>query len=138
MSTSISKQENGYTELQNKFIEVYFGDANGDPALAMELAGYKHKHWSYVIEAVKDEIAKRTEGFLALHSYPAAKSLVGIMDDPTQEGGKLKLEASKEILDRTGLGKKGDGGSAQGAKIGIFILPAKSEVTSLPVTIEHS
>jgi len=136
MSTELTIKENGYTELQNKFLDAYFGEANGDPAEAMRLAGYKHKHWAYVVAAVKDEIAKRTEGYLALNSFPAAKNIVGVMDNPVQEGGKLRLEAAKDILDRTGISKKGDGSASGGTKIGIFILPAKAELTTLPV-IEH-
>ena len=130
------KDTDGLTERQRKFLEAYFGEAEGNVPEAMRLAGYKHKHSAYVLNSLKDEIAKRTEGYLALHSFPAAKSLVGVMDDPTQEGGKLKLEAAKDILDRTGISKKGDGSASGGAKIGIFILPAKAEITAAPL-IEH-
>lgn len=126
--------KNGLTVLQYKFLEALFGDADGDPLKAMELAGYKHRHTAFVLDALREEIVKRAEGYLALNSYDAAKSIVGLMKDPAQEGGKLKLDAARDILDRIGV-KKTEA-STGGTKVGIFIFPEKRELDSLPVTID--
>lgn len=127
-------QKAGITELQYKFLDALFGEADGDPVKAMELAGYKHRHTSLVLDSLTDEIKKRTEGYLAANSFKAAKSVVGLINDPEQPGGKLKLDASRDLLDRVGV-KKTDA-STGGTKIGLLILPAKRPVEDNPIAVD--
>ncbi len=134
ISTQEVAKQAGLTELQYKFLEALFGEADGDPLKAMELAGYKHRHTSLVLDSVADEIKKRTEGYLAANSLKAAKSVVDLINNPEQAGGKLKLDASRDLLDRVGV-KKTDA-STGGTKIGLLILPAKRPVEDHPMAVD--
>ena len=122
-----SKKENKeLTEQQQKFIDALFGEANGSPKRAGEIAGYSPFSYSKVVKSLKDEILERAEYSLAFNSAKAVKGLVNALDDDgTTPGANIRLEAAKQILDRTGLVKKEKIDITGKMAHGIFILPPK-------------
>ena len=122
-----SKKENKeLTEQQQKFIDALFGEANGSPKRAGEIAGYSPFSYSKVVKSLKDEILERAEYSLAFNSAKAVKGLVNALDDDgTTPGANIRMEAAKQILDRTGLVKKEKIDITAKMAHGIFILPPK-------------
>jgi len=119
-------QSKELTDQQKAFINVLFGEAQGNPKKAGELAGYAPSSYPKVIKALKDEIIERAEYSLALHSAKAVKGLVDALDeDGKTPGVNIRMEAAKQILDRVGLVKKEKIDINAQVAHGIFILPAK-------------
>ena len=113
------------TEKQQKFLDVLFEEAQGDPVQAKKLAGYgEQSSTTAIVESLKDEIGDRTRSYFARTAPKAAMAMVGALYDPTELGIRDKMSAAKDLLDRAGLGKvdKIDVGSSTG---GVFILPSK-------------
>lgn len=109
---------------QKKFIEVLFSEAGGNPVKARKLAGYSEGYATKMImDSLKAEIIEATQLFLATNAPRAAMAVVSGMVDPTELGLKEKLNAAKDILDRTGITKT-EKMEIQ-ASNGIMILPAK-------------
>ena len=119
-------QNKELTTQQKTFINVLFGEAEGNPKKAGELAGYASSSYPNVVKALKDEIIERAEYSLALHSAKAVKGLVDALDeDGKTPGVNIRMEAAKQILDRVGLVKKDKIDINAQVAHGIFILPAK-------------
>ena len=59
------------TERQSAFLDALFGDAQGNPRIAGELAGYAPSSFPTVISSLKNEIIDQAENVLALHSPQA-------------------------------------------------------------------
>lgn len=117
------------TEQQQKFLNVLFGEANGDLAKAALLAGYHPDyHYSRVAESVKDEIIERTKTFIARTAPKAAYSIYGALENPTELGLKEKLNAAKDLLDRVGLVKTEK--VQVEASGGIMVLPPKDKAVN--------
>jgi hypothetical protein len=118
------------TELQEKFLNALFGEAQGNVKLAAEMAGYSPYMYNKVVAALREEILERAEFELALNAAKAVNRITSTMEDDeaVKPGANTKMAAAKEVLDRIGLAKKdrlqieGDTGSA------IFILPPKQPV----------
>lgn len=109
---------------QKKFIEVLFSEAGGNPVKARKLAGYSEGYATkQIMDSLKAEIIEATQLFLATNAPRAAMAVVSGMVDPTELGLKEKLNAAKDILDRTGITKT-EKMEIQ-ASNGIMILPAK-------------
>ena len=123
-------QSKELTTQQKTFINVLFGEAQGNPKKAGELAGYAPSSYPNIIKALKDEIIERAEYSLALHSAKAVKGLVDALDeDGKTPGVNIRMEAAKQILDRVGLVKKEKIDINAKVAHGIFVLPAKDIVT---------
>ena len=45
------------TDKQKNFLDALFGEANGDPKIAGEIAGYSH--YTVPLKALKDGVAKK-------------------------------------------------------------------------------
>ena len=122
-----SKKQNRELSTQQKtFIDFLFGEANGNPKKAGELAGYSEHSYPKVIKSLKDEIIERAEYSLALHSAKAVKGLVDALDeDGMTPGANIRMEAAKQILDRVGLVKREKVDINAQVAHGIFILPPK-------------
>ena len=126
----IKKQNKELTTQQKAFINVLFGEAQGNPKKAGELAGYAPSSYPNIIKALKDEIIERAEYSLALHSAKAVKGLVDALDeDGKTPGVNIRMEAAKQILDRVGLVKKEKIDINAQVAHGIFVLPANDIVT---------
>ena len=121
------------TDKQQKFLDCLV-EHNGNAKLAAKEAGYSGNHYQ-VVKALKNEILDLTTDILANSAPEAAVRLVDIMrtDKPIPQISN-KLQAAQTILDRVGVTKqerlevnhKANGG-------GVFILPAKEEVTIIDV-----
>ena len=94
------------TERQQKFIDALFAEANGSIKDAKIIAGYSpNSNSNEIVEALKDEILEATQTYMASNAPKAAFAMVNGIDDPTQLGIRDKMNAAKELLDRTGLVK---------------------------------
>ena len=112
------------TEKQQKFLDVLFDEARGDPVKAKKLAGYAEGvATAQVVGAIEDEIVERTKKFIAQSSTKAAYTMFSVMADPTDLGVKEKMTAAKDILDRAGFTKTDK--IEVKASEPLFILPSK-------------
>jgi|TARA_Y100001938_G_C8046086_1_gene408992 hypothetical protein len=116
------------TDKQQKFLD-YLVETNGNPKKAAELAGYSGNHYQ-VVKSLKNEIIDLATDVLANSAPEAAFKLVDIMntDAPIPQIGN-KLQAAQAILDRVGVVKKERVEVDHKTNGGVFILPAKKEVT---------
>ena len=112
------------SEQQQKFIEVLFGEAAGNPVAARKLAGYSEGYATKAImDTLKEEIIEATQMYIATTAPRAAMAVVSGLIDPTELGIKEKLNAAKDLLDRAGIVKTEKVEIL--ASNGIMILPAK-------------
>ena len=127
MNSSITKtQKRNLTDMQEKFLDVLFAEARGNPREAARLAGYSENSYSKVIRNLKKEITELAENHLSTHSAQAANRLITLLDeDGTTPQASIRLAAANSILDRVGLVKKDQLDINMKALHGIFILPAK-------------
>ena len=127
-STILKTRERSLTSTQEKFLDVLFGEARGNPKKAGELAGYSDHSYPKVVRNLKQEIISRAENYLATHSAKAATKMVDMLDeDGTTPHANIRMEASKQILDRIGIVRKDQIDINMKSLHGIFILPAKDE-----------
>jgi len=125
-STIIPSRKKSLTDTQEKFLDVLFGEARGDPRKAGELAGYSGHSYPKVLRNLKSEIITRAENYLATHSAKAATKMVDMLDeDGTTPHANIRMEAAKQILDRIGIVRKDQIDINMKSLHGIFILPAK-------------
>ena len=127
MDSSITKtQRRNLTDMQEKFLDVLFAEAKGNPREAARLAGYSENSYSKVIRNLKKEITELAENHLSTHSAQAANRLITLLDeDGTTPQASIRLAAANSILDRVGIVKKDQLDINMKALHGIFILPAK-------------
>ena len=112
--------------MQEKFLDVLFGEAKGNPREAARLAGQSENSYSKVIRNLKKEITELAENHLSTHSAQAADRLISLLDeDGTTPQASIRLAAANSILDRVGIVKKDQLDINMKALHGIFILPAK-------------
>ena len=112
------------TEMQQKFLEVLFDEANGDVVQAKKLAGYSdNTPTRLIVDALKDEITEATRTYFSRVAPKAAMAMTQALYDPTELGLRDKMSAAKDLLDRAGLAKteKVDVTSSGG----VFYLPPK-------------
>ena len=134
-TTIIPSQKKSLTESQEKFLDALFGEAQGNPKVAGELAGYSSHSYPKVLRNLKNEIVTRAEQYLAIHSAKAATIIVEMLEeDGTTPHASIRMEAAKQILDRIGVVKKDQVDINMNLKHGMFILPAKDEVQESIVT----
>jgi hypothetical protein len=130
-STIIPNQKRSLTDSQEKFLNVLFGEAQGNPKRAGELAGYSEHSYPKVVQNLKKEIVERAESYLAVHSAKAATKIVNMLDeDGTTPHANIRMEAAKQILDRIGIVKKDQLDISMKSLHGIFVLPAKDNPES--------
>ena len=128
-STIMPTQKRSLTDIQEKFLDVLFGEARGDPRKAGELAGYSDHSYPKVLRNLKSEIITRAENYLATHSAKAATKMVDMLDeDGTTPHASIRMEAAKQILDRIGIVRKDQIDINMKSLHGIFILPAKDNI----------
>ena len=115
------------TAKQTLFLDTLVSeDAMGDLRTAMRLAGYSdNTKVAYMARELRKEIREATELLLAMYAPKAAYALTSILDNPDTFNARHIISASKEILDRTGLGVKSQMEVAVSSHNPIFILPPK-------------
>ena len=130
-SSIIKTQKRNLTDMQEKFLDVLFAEAKGNPREAARLAGYSENSYSKVIRNLKKEITELAENHLSTHSAQAANRLITLLDeDGTTPQASIRLAAANSILDRVGIVKKDQLDINMKALHGIFILPAKDNPES--------
>ena len=114
------------TDKQKDFLDALFGEANGDPKIAGEIAGYSH--YTIPLKALKEEIIDRAEQVLAAFAPKASMQVINTMsmEESTTPCANVRLEAAKQVLDRIGLVKKEKIDVNAKVAHGIFILPPKN------------
>ena len=127
MGSSIVKtQKRNLTDMQEKFLDVLFGEAQGNPREAARLAGYSEHSYPKVIRNLRKEITELAENHLSTHSAKAATRLTTLLDeDGTTPHASIRLAAANSVLDRVGIVKKDQLDISMKALHGIFILPPK-------------
>ena len=127
MDSSITKtQKRNLTDMQEKFLDVLFTEAQGNPREAARIAGYSEHSYPKVVRNLKKEITELAETHLSTHSAKAVNRLITLLvEDGTTPQASIRLAAANSILDRVGLGKKDSLDINMKAMHGIFILPAK-------------
>ena len=119
-------QNKELSDKQKQFLKNLFGEAQGDPKTAAELAGYSPTSYPKVVQGLNDEIIERAESVLAAHSPKAAISMANAIDDDGSiPGANIRMEAAKQVLDRVCLVKKEKIDINAKVAHGIFILPPK-------------
>ena len=114
------------TEKQQKFLDVLFEEARGNPVEAKKLAGYSENvATSSITNSLKEEIADLTKKFISSSATKAAYSMYEVMHSPTDLGNKEKMIAAKDVLDRSGF-TKADKVEVTAASP-LFILPPKND-----------
>ena len=94
------------TEQQQKFLDVLFDEAGGSIVQAKKLAGYSDTtSTTNIVNSLKEEILDATQTYMSRNAPRAAVAMVGALIDPTELGIRDKMQAAKELLDRTGLVK---------------------------------
>ena len=112
------------TEKQQKLLAVLFDEAGGDIITAKKLAGYSDATSSTeILGSLKEEILDATSTYMARNAPKAAMAMVGALYDPTELGIRDKMQAAKELLDRTGLVKTEK--MQVEAKGGVMLMPPK-------------
>ena len=130
MDSTITKtQKRNLTDKQEKFLDVLYGEAQGNPREAARLAGYSENSYPKVIRNLKKEIIELAETHLSTHSAKAATRLITLLDeDGTTPQASIRLAAANSVLDRVGLTKKDQLDINMKALHGIFILPPKDGI----------
>jgi hypothetical protein len=114
------------TEKQQKFLDVLFEEARGNPVTARKLAGYADTvATSSITNVLQDEIADITKKFISSTATKAAYSMYEVMSSPTDLGNKEKMTAAKDILDRGGFTKTDKVEVTSSSPL--FILPPKKD-----------
>ena len=127
MDSSITKtQKRNLTDMQEKFLDVLFTEAQGNPREAARIAGYSEHSYPKVIRNLKKEITELAETHLSTHSAKAATRLAALLDeDGTTPQASIRLAAANSLLDRVGITKKDQLDINMKSLHGIFILPPK-------------
>ena len=127
MDSSITKtQKRNLTDMQEKFLDVLFTEAQGNPREAARIAGYSDHSYPKVVRNLKKEITELAENHLSTHSAKAVNRLITLLDeDGTTPQAGIRLAAANSILDRVGIVKKDQLDINMKALHGIFILPPK-------------
>jgi hypothetical protein len=112
------------TAKQNKFLSALFDEAEGDVVKAKLLAGYsENTSTTEIIRGMKEEVIEATQLYIARNAPRAAMAMVSGVTDPTELGIRDKLNAAKELLDRSGIVKTEK--MQVESSGGIMLLPAK-------------
>ena len=127
MDSSITKtQKRNLTDMQERFLDVLFTEAQGNPREAARIAGYSDHSYPKVVRNLKKEITELAENHLSTHSAKAVNRLITLLDeDDTTPQASIRLAAANSLLDRVGITKKDQLDINMKALHGIFILPPK-------------
>ena len=108
-----------------KLIDALVENGGIVPAAA-EAAGMSYINSVKTIERYKEYVLDKIDSSLVLHGLKAAQVMVDTMtDDGTIPGGKLRLDASQQVLDRIGVAKRERIELKVESEHGLFILPRK-------------
>ena len=120
-----------YTPKQQAFLNALYINSDGDINQAMVTAGYKEGAGSTaLVKSLKTEILEIANLILTRNAPRAANKLVNIMnsDAPIPQANQ-KLNAAQSLLDRVGIVKENKLQVDHNVTGGIFVMPAKEELT---------
>lgn len=101
------RDEEGLTLKDRAFLDFLNDQAQGDIRKAMDLAGIpKSVPTSAITKRLGKQIKELTKDFLVSNTLKASHGLVSVLNDPTLQGAKNVIAASKEVLDRGGIFKE--------------------------------
>ena len=114
------------TDKQQRFLDVLFCEAGGDPVRARNIAGYSEStNPTTIMRGLQEEIAEKLQESLGTNaSIKAYRTLLSVLDgsdDPLGRGDRIKV--ARDLLDRAGF--KGTDKVEVSTKDAIFILPPK-------------
>jgi hypothetical protein len=120
-----------YTEKQQSFLDAMYDSKTGDVRQAMTVAGYDSSAPStFLLQSLSSELIEIATHTLAKNAPRAANKIVDIMtsDMPIPQVNQ-KLQAAQTLLDRVGVVKEQKMNVEHNVSGGIFIIPAKEEMT---------
>ena len=120
-----------YTEKQQSFLDAMYDSNTGDIRQAMTIAGYDSSAPStFLLQSLSSELIEIATHTLAKNAPRAANKIVDIMlsDIPIPQVNQ-KLQAAQTLLDRVGVVKEQKMNVEHNVSGGIFIIPAKEELT---------
>lgn len=120
-----------YTEKQQSFLDAMYDSNTGDIRQAMTVAGYDSSAPStFLLQSLSSELIEIATHTLAKNAPRAANKIVDIMtsDMPIPQVNQ-KLQAAQTLLDRVGVVKEQKMNVEHNVSGGIFIIPAKEELT---------
>jgi len=127
----VKKDGREYTEKQEKFLDALYEDQQGNINNAMVKAGYKEGAGSTaLVKSLQQEIVEIATLILARNAPKAANKLVDIMESniPIPQANQ-KLNAAQSLLDRVGVIKESRVSVDHTVTGGIFVMPAKDNIT---------
>ena len=127
----IKQNGRNYTDKQQAFLDALYENSTGDINQAMVTAGYTEGAGSTaIVKSLKNEILEIANMILTRNAPKAANKLVNIMesDAPVPQANQ-KLNAAQSLLDRVGLVKENKLQIDHNVTGGIFVMPAKEEIT---------
>lgn len=112
------------TEKQEQWLNLFFGDAEGDAKKATDLSDYAEGTApAVIVGALQEEISRRTRELITASGTEAFFSMKGVLTNPQKLGTKEIIAAAKDLMDRAGLAKTDK--VEVSATSPLFILPAK-------------
>lgn len=122
----MAKKTRVLTEMQRKFLDALFDEAEGDYRLALKIAGYSEgsKPWD-VVESLREEIHELTMRKLTLAGPKAAAKLIKLLDSPNEAGAVTIIKVAQEVLNRSGAVAKTSDIDLKVPQGGLIIMPAK-------------
>ena len=127
----VKKNGREYTKKQALFLDALYEDVHGNINNAMVVAGYKEGAGSTaLVKSLQQEIVEIATLILARNAPKAANKLVNIMesDVPIPQANQ-KLTAAQSLLDRVGVIKEAKLSVDHTVTGGIFVMPAKEQIT---------
>ena len=116
---------------QKKFLEALFGEAEGNYAKALRIAGYAPTTTRKdILATLKDEIVEYSINEMALNSPKAISGILSVLDNGLKPGASNILKAAKEILDRANVKPK-ESSDSQAKTQNIFIMPPKNSTVAV-------
>lgn len=117
-----------YTPKQKKFLTLFAKNDFKDPRVCAEKSGYKSDYWM-LITSLKDDIKLISESVLIGAAPEAAMALTNILSsEKPVPNAQTKLQAAREVLDRTGIVREEKHQHEHNVSGGVFLLPVKHEI----------
>ncbi len=118
------------TERELLFLEYLFEEGpEGNPKQAAIRAGYSKTTDVYEIlnRLVHDVIRRKADAMILYYVSESIKTIIKVMQDPTEPGAPMALKAAESLLDRAGFSRKDKLEVEHQAPNGIIIIPPKNK-----------
>lgn len=123
-----NKRGREYTPKQRKFLKLFAQNNFTKPEDCAIKAGYKQHYWD-VVHMLKEDIKEIAESILIGSAPSAASAVIEILNSTAPvPNAQTKLQAAKEVLDRTGVVRTERHEHDHQVSGGLFLLPVKHEL----------